>query len=154
MRKDFTKEDIIKKHETNVKSAFTAYFLAFVLGLIYVVRYLIKQEFDFYFSLSFTDMMLKLESSGEISKAVCIAAIVVFAVIYIIPMILLLKNPKHLITAAVVYAFDFAVLFFSTFILFPKPQSNDWLIDVIIHLFVMIFLAAGIVSNGKLKKLK
>ena len=83
MRKDFTKEDIIKKHETNVKSAFTAYFLAFVLGLIYIVRYLIKQEFDFYFSLSFTDMMLKLESSGEISKAICIAAIVVFAVIYI-----------------------------------------------------------------------
>ena len=154
MRKDFTKEDIIKKHETNVKSAFTAYFLVFVLGLIYIVRYLIKQEFDFYFSLSFTDMMLKLESSGEISKAICIAAIVVFAVIYIIPMILLLKNPKYLITAAVVYAFDFAVLLFSTFILFQKPQSNDWLIDVIIHLFVMIFLAAGIVSNGKLKKLK
>ena len=112
MKKDFTKEDIIKKHDTNIKSALTAYFLAGALGVIYIVRYLIKQEFDFYFSLSFTDVLLKLESAGEISKAVCIAAIGIFAVIYVAVLILLMKNSAHIITATAVYVFDFAALFY------------------------------------------
>ena len=91
MKKDFTKEDIIKKHETNVKSAFTAYFLAAILGVIYIVRYLIKQEFDFHFSLSFTDMMLKLEHSGEISTMICIIAIAAF---FIVGLILVISGWK------------------------------------------------------------
>ena len=154
MKKDFTKEDIIKKHDTNIKSALTAYFLAGALGVIYIVRYLIKQEFDFYFSLSFTDVMLKLQSAGEISKAVSIAAIGIFAVVYAAALILLAKNSAHLITATAVYTFDFAALLFGTFVLFPKPETNDWLIDVLLHLFVMIFLVAGIYSHFKMKKMK
>ena len=154
MKKNFTKEDIIKKHETNIKSAFTAYFLAGVLGIIYIVRYLLKGEFDFHFSLSFTDIMLKLQSGGEITTAVCIAAIAAFMLIYLIPIALLFKNSKYLPIAAGVYLFDFISLIFSVFVLFPKPQNNDWIIEIVLHLFVLIFLGAGIVSDKKIKKLK
>ena len=34
MKKTFTKEDIIKKHQTNVKSAASSFILAGILGLI------------------------------------------------------------------------------------------------------------------------
>lgn len=154
MKKDFTKEDIIKKHETNMKSAFTAYFLAGVLGVIYIVRYLIKGEFDFHFSLSFTDIMLKLQAGGEITTAICITAIAVFMLIYLLPVALLFKNSKYLPLAAGVYVFDFAALIFSVFVLFPKPQTNDWIIEIVLHIFVLIFLGAGIWSHGKMGKIE
>lgn len=154
MKKDFTEEDIIKKHETNVKAAFTTYFLTGVLGIIYIFRYLIKQEFDFHFSLSFTDMILKFEHSEEISTAVCIGAIVAFLIIYIIPLILLFKNPKYLSMALGVYFFDFLVLLFCVFVLWLKPTTNDWLIDVILHIFGLVFLFVGVMSEKKLRKMK
>ena len=53
MNKNFTKEDLIKKHETNVKSAASAFALSGILGLIYIVRFFITKNFDFYFSLTF-----------------------------------------------------------------------------------------------------
>ena len=79
MNKDFTKEDILKKHETNIKSASTAILLSGILGLIYVVRYILSGNFNFYFSLSFTDMLLRLsEDKGSILVPAIISVIYIF----------------------------------------------------------------------------
>ncbi len=153
MKKSFTKEEIIKKHETNVKSAFTTFGLVGILGLFYILRYLIKKEFDFHFSLSFTDMLLKLQNSGEITTAVCAAGVAVFLIIYIVSLVLTLKNQKFLTLAFAVYLFDFLTLLFCVFVLWEQPLNNEWIIDAVIHLFGIIFLVAGMVSNARLRSL-
>ena len=53
MKKQFTEEEKKLKLETNIKSAMTGYFLSGVLGIIYIVRFIITKNFDFYFSLAF-----------------------------------------------------------------------------------------------------
>ncbi len=157
MKKNFTKEDIIKKHETNVKSAFTGFSLAGVLGIIYVVRYFITGNFDFHFSLSLPEMMLKLGYGGNVSAGAAYGVTGVFFLIYLTVTVLCLKSEKFLKAALVLYAFDFLCLIFFIFLLFtqfPESFSTDIFIEVIIHLFTILFLSVGVYSLGKLKKIR
>ena len=94
MNKNFTKDDIIKKHETNVKSAFTAVALAGVLGLIYVLRYFITGNFNFHFSLSFPEMMVKLGHGETVTATVAYTATAVFFAFYILSAVLIMKDAK------------------------------------------------------------
>lgn len=153
MNKNFTKEDIIKKHETNIKSAGTAIFLSGVLGIIYIVRYFFTGNFEFYFSLSFTDMLLKM---GHESGKIVLPAVV--SVIYIIAYTSLAvfsgKNTKLLSVALVIYIFDFACLLACILFLWEKPIAPECFIDVIVHVFVVVFLAVGIRSAGKVESRK
>ncbi len=157
MNKNFTKEDIIKKHETNVKSAFTAISLAGILGIIYVVRYFITGNFDFYFSLSLPEIMLKLGHGGTVSPPVSYGVTAVFFLLYFLVAVLCLKNTNFLKVGLALYIFDFICLLFFIFILFsqfPDSFSTDIFIEVIIHLFVILFLSVGVYSDNKLKKIK
>ncbi len=155
MNKNFTNEDIIKKHETNVKSANTAFSLAGVLGIIYVVRYFITDNFDFHFSLSLPEMMLKLGHGETISPPVAYGVTAVFFTVYLIVTVLTVKNPKFLKLGIGLYTFDFLCLLFFMFVVlrqFPNSFSADLYIEVIIHIFVILFLSVGVYSHGKLKK--
>ena len=157
MNKNFTKDDIIKKHETNVKSAFTAVALAGVLGLIYVLRYFITGNFNFHFSLSFPEMMLKLGHGETVTGSVAYTATAIFFAFYLLSAVLIMKDAKFLKLALAVYAFDAASLLFFMFVVlrqFPDSFSNDLYIEVIIHAFVILFLSVGVYSYGKLKKIK
>lgn len=151
MNKNFTKEDIIKKHQTNVKSAWTAFTLAGILGIIYIVRYFITGNFNFYFSLSFTEGMLKFIENDILSSSAGYTIIGAFVVVYILADILIALKPKNLIIALMVYAFDFAFLVYQ--ILSNLNSFNpDRLIDVIIHCFIIIFISVGIFSERYLRK--
>ncbi len=150
MNKKFSQEDILKKHETNIKSASTAILLSGILGLIYVVRYIISGNFNFYFSLSFTDLLLRLsENKGSIilPAVISIAYILAYASLSVI----MSKNKKAIFAGLGIYLFDFACLIYSFICVFPKPVDSTHFIDVIVHLFVITFIAVGIVSQKKLK---
>lgn len=151
MNKDFTKEDILKKHETNIKSASTAILLSGILGLIYVVRYILSGNFNFYFSLSFTDMLLRL---GEDKGSILVPAIisVVYILIYTSFSVLMAKSKKAIYAGLGIYLFDFACLIYSFVYIFPKPLDSAHFIDVIVHLFVITFLVVGIISQKKIKE--
>lgn len=155
MNKNFTAEDRIKKHETNVKSAFTGYTLAGVLGIIYVVRYLITDNFNFHFSLSVPEMMLKLGHGGTVSAPVSYGITGAFFAVYLFVAVLILKNGKFLKLGLAVYAFDAICLLFFMFVVlrqFPESFSNDLYIEVILHFFNILFLSVGVYSHKKLNK--
>lgn len=157
MNKNFTKEDIIKKHETNVVSAFTAIAMAGILGLVYVVRYFITGNFDFHFSLSIPEMMLKLGHGGTVSAPVSYGVTAGFFILYLLVAVLCLKDAKFLKVGLALYSLDFASLFIFIAVLlmqFPDSFSTDIFIEVIIHFFVILFLSVGVYSHGKLKKIK
>lgn len=157
MNKNFTKDDIIKKHETNVKSAFTGLSLAGILGVIYVVRYFITGNFNFHFSLSLPEMMLKLGHGYTVTPAVAYGITAAFFAVYFLVTVLAVKNPAFLKFGLALYAFDFLCLFFFMFVVlrqFPESFSTDLYIEVIIHIFTILFLSVGVYSHGKLKKIK
>ncbi len=157
MKKKFTEEDIIKKHNTNVTSAFTGLSLAGVLGIIYVVRYFITGNFNFHFSLSLPEMMLKLGHGGTVSSPVAYGVTAIFFAVYLLITVITLKNTKFLKFGLALYAFDFACLLFFMFVVlrqFPESFSNDIYIEVILHVFNILFLSVGVYSDKKLKNMK
>ncbi len=154
MNKNFTKEDIIKKHETNVKSANTAFTLVGILGIIYVVRYFITGNFDFHFSLSVPEMMLKLGHGEAVGSPVAYGVTAIFFLSYLLVTVLTVKNPKFIKLSLAFYALDFLCLLFFMFVVlrrFPELFSNDLYIEVILHIFVILFLSVGAYSHRKLK---
>lgn len=152
MNKKFTEKEIILKHETNVKSAFTAISMAGVLGIIYVVRYFITGNFDFHFSLSLPEMMLKLGHAGDIAPGLSYGVTAAFFSLYLLVTVLCLKDAKFLKAALALYSFDFICLLFFMLVLTNTPIPRDIFIEVIIHIFVILFLSVGVYSHGKLKK--
>ncbi len=153
MNKNFTKDDIIKKHNTNVISAGAMFIIVGVLGVLYIARFIVFGNFDFYFSLSFTDMLLKIgqEKGAFLVPAILIAA---FLIIYLIAILMAAKNSKFLILALGVYLFDFAALITCMAFLWEKPLNPDCYIDLIVHVIITLFLVVGVRSERKLRYLK
>ena len=153
MNKNFTKDDIIKKHITNLKSAAGGFPLAGVLGIIYVIRYFVTGNFDFHFSLSIPEMMLKLSHWGDISKPVAYAVTAVFFVIFLTLTALNTKNPKWFKASLAFYLVDFAALLAFIFVIHPKPVDPSIFIEVIIHFFIILFLVVAIRSDKQLREM-
>lgn len=153
MKKTFTKDDIIKKHNTNVVSAGAMFIMTGILGVVYIVRFIITGNFNFYFSLSFTDMVLKI---GQEKGSFLVPAILtaVFLVIYLVSTVLCAKNSRFLILLTGIYLFDFASLITCMAFLWEHPLNPDCYIDLIIHLIVTVFLVVGVRSEKKLRYLK
>lgn len=152
MKKSFTKEDIIIKHQTNVKSATSSFSLAGILGLIYIVRYFISKNFNFYFSLAFTEWMLRLADAGSIPIAAAIALVAVYVIIFAVITVLVAKNARKLIFALWFYAFD-ALCLISVGLFHGASLEPAFFIDVILHLFLFVFLIVGMKSERALRKI-
>ncbi len=152
MKKKFTAEEIIKSHETNIKAATSLYTLAGALYAIYALRYFITGNFNFYFKLAFADMFLKLGEADEIPFALGVVLALLSLIIYILPGTKLMKNHKLFIPAAIIYIVDTVCLLFCDFVLWGMPQNSDFLIDVICHLWVFVFVIVGLRSAKALKK--
>lgn len=152
MKKKFTGEELIKSHKTNIKAATSLYTLAGALFAIYALRYFITGNFNFYFKLAFADMFLKLGDSGEIPFAVGVAVAVIAIIAYNIPGAFLMKKPELFLPAAVIYVADTICLLLCDFVLFKKPEGSDFIIDIITHLWVLLFVIVGLRSARELKK--
>lgn len=147
-KNEFTAEDILKKHETNVKSAVSGYCLAGILGLFYIIRFIVTKNLDFYFSLNFTRLMLVFGIEGKISTAVSLVLALAFAAAYFAVTVLAVKRAKGLWLCMGMYIFD--TLCFVPLGLVAGEIKPEFFIDVIVHAFVLVFLAAGIKSQGKI----
>lgn len=154
MKKNFTSEEIKKSHATNVKASGSLYLLAGVLCLVYIVRYFITQNFNFYFTLAVPDMLLKLGDSGEMGKVLSVLLAAAFMLVYFIIGIAVVKKPKLFPIMTVTYLLDTVCLFFCDFILWQRPQSTDFLIDIICHIWVLLFLVVGMRSQRVIDKEK
>lgn len=152
MNKTFTKEDLIRKHETNVKSATSAFALAGVLGLIYIARFFITKNFDFYFSLTASELILRLADEGSMPDAFSYTVLADYIAVYFIVAVIAAKNPKRLSLALGLYIID--TLCFIPLFVFHGNIRAECFIDVIVHLFVIIFLSVGIKSVKWLRKEK
>ncbi len=150
MNRKFTKEDIIKKHQTNIKSAVGLFALTAALGVIYIVRYFITSNFNFYFGLSFTEVLLRKSADGSISTALayCLSAVFLLAVFAVAAVIL--KKPRQLHSALGLYMVDFA--FLTVYIATDLGSfTSDRVIDIIFHLIITVFLIVGLKSQKELR---
>lgn len=135
------------KRETNLKSAVTAYGLAGLLGVFYIVRYFIRGNFDYYFSLSFTELVLRLGDSGKLPLYLGYIVAVLYAVLYIAVLLMMNKSPSKIKLGLGIYLFDFICLV--PLWLVRTDVQSDFFIDVIVHLFVIVFLVVGVRSIPK-----
>lgn len=152
MKNKLTQEDILKKHQTNIKAAPGIFALSGVLGIIYVVRYFLTKNFESFFYLGFPHAMLKLSHEGRLNTPLAYALTAAFFLLFIILLVKSLKSSAFFKPCLALYIFDFAFLFVDTFILFPNSFTPDFLIEVILHTFVVIFLSVGIYSHNKTKE--
>lgn len=150
MAKNFTSEDKRKKHETNIKSAVSGYGLAGLLGLVYVIRYFIKGNFDFYFSLSFTELLLRLADGEKIPTALSYALMGLFGAVYIIALIFMSKDASKLKLGFGIYLFDCMCLIPLAMVM--GGIQPEFFIDVTVHLFVVVFVSAGLHSFRQLQQ--
>ncbi len=146
MKKGFTKEDIIKKHQTNVKSAMTAFSISVVLGAIFIVRFLIKKNTDYFFSLAITEIIISFGGA----KLWSLLAIVLYFALYIFLLIRAGKNPRGLKACLAVYAVDTAALVGKMLAVASYTDYASEAVDVIFHLFIIVFICVGIYSVKKL----
>lgn len=159
MSKVLSEQDKIKKLQTNVKSAQSTFALAGILALVYIARYFITGNFEFYFSLYITEFLLKAAdintvSPVTISAAPAYTALAVFVMLYILCAILSLKSSVGLWLCLLIYALDFIALIAGTAAAPFSAVTETAFIDIIIHVFVILFLVVGAYSNNKLKKIK
>ena len=152
MKKKFTAEEIIKSHETNIKAATSLYTLAGALFAIYALRYFITGNFNFYFKLAFADLFLRLGDSGEIPLAVGIVLAVISLIAYNLPGAFLMKKHSLFKAATAIYIADTICLLLCDFVIWGKPENSDFMIDIITHLWVLLFLIVALRSARKLKE--
>lgn len=159
MSKISTKQDRIKKLQTNIKSAQSIFALSGILTLIYMVRYFITGNFNFYFSAYITEFALKVAdesftSTITLSSGISYAIIGIFVLLFIGCCVIATKPQKGLWVCLIFYALDFAALITGTALSVFGPFREEVIIDIIIHVFVILFLIVGVRSAKKLPELE
>ena len=154
MKKNFTPEEKIKCHNTNIKAAHSLYLLSGVLSVIYTVRFFITGNFNFFFTLAFSDLFLKLGNSGEMNTVLSYILTAAFYLIYFGVGAAMVKKQSLFPALTAIFAVDTVLLLLCDFILWEIPQSTDFIIDIICHFWVLLFLIVGTKSLFALKKEK
>lgn len=159
MSKTLSKQDKIKKLQTNIKSAQSTFALAGILALIYVVRYFVTGNFNFYFSSYITEFALKAADSN-ISSAVSLSSsgaycvLAVYAIIFIVCCVFSLKAKHGLLACLIFYLVDFAALICGAVMAPFGVIGEEIFIDIIVHIFVILFLSVGVYSVKKLPEVE
>ena len=154
-----TTQDKIKKMQTNIKSAQSTFALFGILGLIYVVRYFVTGNFNFYFSSYITEFALKaadenIASAVTLSSGASYALLAVYAVLFLLCCVLCLKSKLGLWACLTLHLTDYAALLVGTALSVFGSFREEILIDIIVHFFVLLFIVVGIYSTYKLPKLE
>ena len=147
--------DAIKKYQTNMKSAQGTVILAVILNLIYIVKAIISKNLSFWFGTYVTQYMLK--SSGFFAgyedgfpKIAAILIILAEALLLLFPAALSERNGKFLYICFGVYVFDTIFMVFGNVLNIFGDFNEGSFIDIIFHVFVLIFIIGGIYSYRKL----
>lgn len=153
-----TTQDKIKKMQTNIKSAQSIFVLSGILALIYVVRYFVTGNFNFYFSSYITEFALKaadenIASAVTLSNGASYALLAVYAVLFLLCCVLCLKSKIGLWACLTLHLTDYAALLAGTALSVFGSFREEIFIDIIVHFFVLLFIVVGIYSTYKLPKL-
>ncbi|MDO4380125.1 MAG: hypothetical protein Q4D20_04540 [Clostridia bacterium] len=153
--KHMDSKQLEKRYRTDIKSAQGVAAMALVLSLVYIVRWLITKEFDFYFCTSVTEFLLKAASfsenfRGSIPAAAAIAGAAVYIGLYILGVILGQKDPKKLWFTLILYLADTVFLLAIDFSGYFAPFAKENVIDIVFHAFLLVFLIVGVSSVKKL----
>ena len=153
-----TTQDKIKKMQTNIKSAQSIFVLSGILALIYVVRYFVTGNFNFYFSSYITEFALKaadenIASAVTLSNGASYALLAVYAVLFLLCCVLCLKSKIGLWACLTLHLTDYAALIAGTALSVFGSFREEIFIDIIVHFFVLLFIVVGIYSTYKLPKL-
>lgn len=159
MSKVLSEQDKLKKLQTNVKSAQSTFALSGVLALIYVVRYFFTGNFNFYFSSYITEFALKaadenVVSSLTLSSGASYAILAVYAVLFVGCCAFALKPEKGLWACLILYTLDFIALIAGTAFSVFGAFREEVVIDIIVHIFVILFLSVGVYSAKKLSEIE
>ena len=153
-----TTQDKIKKMQTNIKSAQSIFVLSGIHALIYVVRYFVTGNFNFYFSSYITEFALKaadenIASAVTLSNGASYALLAVYAVLFLLCCVLCLKSKIGLWACLTLHLTDYAALLAGTALSVFGSFREEIFIDIIVHFFVLLFIVVGIYSTYKLPKL-
>ena len=153
-----TTQDKIKKMQTNIKSAQSVFVLSGILALVYVVRYFVTGNFNFYFSSYITEFALKaadenIASAVTLSNGASYALLAVYAVLFLLCCVLCLKSKIGLWACLTLHLTDYAALLAGTALSVFGSFREEIFIDIIVHFFVLLFIVVGIYSTYKLPKL-
>ena len=159
MGKTLSKQDKIKKMQTNIKSAQSIFALSGILALVYVVRYFVTGNFNFYFSSYITEFALKAAdenviSTVTLSSTASYAILAVYAILFLVCCVLCLKTKFGLWACLVLHLLDYAALVLGTALSVLGAFREEILIDIIVHFFVLLFIAVGIYSTNKLPQIE
>lgn len=154
-----TTQDKIKKMQTNIKSAQSIFVLSGILALVYVVRYFVTGNFNFYFSSYITEFALKaadenIASAVTLSNGASYALLAVYAVLFLLCCVLCLKSKIGLWACLTLHLTDYAALLAGTALSVFGSFREEIFIDIIVHFFVLLFIVVGIYSTYKLPKLE
>ena len=154
-----TTQDKIKKMQTNIKSAQSIFVLSGILALVYVVRYFVTGNFNFYFSSYITEFALKaadenIASAVTLSNGASYALLAVYAVLFLLCCVLCLKSKIGLWACLTLHLTDYAALLVGTALSVFGSFREEIFIDIIVHIFVILFLAGGVYSTKKLPEVE
>lgn len=158
-KQNMNSEHLEKRYKTDIKSAQGVVAMTTMLTVIYIIRRLFTGRFDFYFCTAVTEFLLKAaqfspEYRGALPNAAAIAGIVVYIGLFIAAVILSQKKVKLLWFSLALYTFDTVFLLAVDLSGYFGSFAPEYLIDIIFHLFILVFLVVGIHSDKKLEKLK
>lgn len=148
-----------KKLRTNIKSAQGTLALAEILAVVYILKLCLSRSFDFYFSTFGSEFILKSSSfakdyPGTLSIGVTICLAVLYNGAFIALSVIANKKPNLLWLGLSLYSIDTLWMIIGLSTQYLEPFTPEKWIDIIIHIFVLLFLAVGVDSVQKLKKLE
>lgn len=157
--KHMNSEQLEKRYKTDIKSAQGIIAMVTVITLIYIVRRFFTGKFDFYFCTAVVEFLLKAaefspEYRGAIPGAAAIAGIVCCIAVYTAAVLLAQKRAQMLWLPLAIYLFDAVFLLVIDLTGYFGTFTDEHLIDIIFHIFVLLFLIVGMVASKRLKELK
>lgn len=153
-----SRDDLIKRYRTDIKSAQGVIAMATVLSLIFIIEGAFSRSFDFLFSTALTQFFLKAaefspDFNGSLPTFVSIAGTAVCFLLFIVALILARKDVKKLWFGLALYSFDTAFLIGVDISGYFGAFKKEDIIDLVFHAFIMVFLVVGIAAVRKLEKM-
>ena len=146
-----------KYYATYIKSAQGSLGIVLILNIIYILRFIIKKEFSFFFSIYSAEFMLKCGGFAEgyeksFPAAVSIAGVILVTLIFVMLTAFALKKTEFIKYSFVVYFIDFAFLLWGAFSNPFGDVGEGIFVDIIFHFITLVLLAVGIYAERKQKK--
>lgn len=151
--------DKTKYYETYIKSAQSSLAIVLILNIIYIVRFIIKKEFSFFFSLYTAEYMLKCGGFAEgyekvFPAAASIAGVAAVTAIFVMLTAFAAKKPEFIKYGFGVYLVDFALLIYAALSNPFGDLNENIFIDIIFHFITLLLLGIGIFAEKKMKSIK